>query len=89
MKLAAGIVVVGLFATALPSGAADKENGWYIYWGDHVIFGGPYPSEELCKTAMRDNRRVPSDAICEVIVYGDGVPMSGTSNDLKLPPAKP
>ena len=90
MRLAAGVVTaIGLFASALSLSAADERDGWYIYWVDDVIFGGPYPSEDICKTAMRDDRRVPAKALCGVIVYRNGMPTNGTQNDLKPPPPKP
>jgi hypothetical protein len=89
MRLAVGVVAaIGLLATALPLSAADERNGWYIYWGDNVILGGPYPSEDVCKTAMKDRRHVSPSAVCVVIVYRNGTPVSGTQDDLERPPLK-
>jgi hypothetical protein len=89
MRLSACVVAaIALFAVTLPS-AADEGDGWYIYWGDNLILGGPYPSEEICKTAMRTKSHIPSDAVCEVIIYHNGVPQPGTQDDLNPPPSHP
>lgn len=83
MKLIAGIMAaISVFAAALSLNAAEERDGWYVYWGDNMILGGPYQTEATCKAAMRTNRHVPSDAICEVIVYRNGIPVSGTQADL-------
>jgi hypothetical protein len=81
------VAAIALFFVTPPSSAAEGD-GWYIYWEDNVIFGGPYPSEEARKAAMRDNRRVPSDAICTVTIYRNGVPQPGTQDDLNHPPSR-
>ena len=77
------LAAISLFVTTLPLSAADERDGWYIYWGDNVIFGGPYQSEAICKTVMRDDRHIPRDASCEIIIYRNGLPVSGTQNDLE------
>lgn len=83
MRLALSMMAAfALFAGTMVASGADERDGWYIYWGDNMIFGGPYQTEATCKTAIRTNRHVPSDAICEVIIYRNDTPVSGTQADL-------
>jgi hypothetical protein len=66
------ILAIALSAVTLAS-CSTAWDGYYIYYGDNEIFGGPFHSKEVCEKRIRDNPTiVPQDAICDFEAFAPG-----------------